>query len=342
MKAEPKLRGNLTESCRHSASSLDPHLTILPLLFAEPLPTLTLIDRSTLLEASRDQLSVKPIPYNGLTSYARPTNPPSPLSTSTPSSRDIIGLNAGGRQPFRPRSASTVAHARTASLDLAAPSPPPSLFLDSTLATSDNSKRKLFFGSLKEVGGIGETVLDLCGGQLILKVVREAPVVSRAGRTSRPSSLIESVALSRAGSTRAGSTREGIALSSKRNSMGFNRNSFIQSSTQSHHRVSVAGSERSVEVLAPLRVSVKAGSQEMLLDVAVYGVEGLRMAVKDDAGLGSKAGRRLTVDLVEYRSIFFATFRSFTTPLAVFEVTLVFLGPVPEQSADQLICVETQ
>lgn len=244
----------------------------------------------------------------------------------------IVGLNAGGgRRPLRPRSLSG-AQARTDSLDLAQPSTSTgSSSVPSGKPVSElNNGRKLFFGSMREVGGVGETVLRLCGGELVLKVVQEPfPRLGGKSSSSRPTSIIESTSHSRrASQIGIGGTlspRDTLALSTistsyKRcSTSGGQRDSGTHSS--SSKRVSVAGSINS-DGLGALRVDVKAGSLESLLDVLIFGVDGLKMTVKDDTGLETGSSRRLLlVDLQGYRTEFFATFRTFTTPITVFEVS---------------------
>lgn len=300
---------------------------MIPLLFPQALPTISLIDRDSLLQTTREtHMGARTNSSANLAAVSK--GGPPPVSTNGHAQASLVGLNAGGgRKPVRPRSLSG-AHARTESLDLALPSAVTGVAAGPALPSVSEASagRKLFFGSLQAVGGLGETVISQCGGNLVLKVNQD-PFQRTTGKGSRPTSIIEASSHSRRSSIIGGaSARDSLTLTSlsssfKRNSnpVGSRRDSIVQGSAASK-RVSVAGSVNS-DGPGPLRVDVKAGSLDNLLDVLLFGVDGLKMTVKDDMGVESGSSRRLHVNLPAYRTEFFATFRSFTTPSLIFEVS---------------------
>lgn len=70
-----------------------------------------------------------------------------------------------------------------------------------------------------------------------------------------------------------------------------------------------------------MHVVVKAGTVESLVDLLVLGIGNLRTPTKDADGESSLTGKRpLALDAEEYRSSFFATFRAFSSPLAILDM----------------------
>lgn len=127
---------------------------MLPLLFPESLPTISLIDRDALLRIAREWVLPRQSSRQNLSGLA-----------ASESGSSLVGLNAGGRKPTHARSLSA-SHARTEGLDLAQLAPPRTSPATDPLPTG----RKLFFGSLKDVGGIGDMLLSLCEGLSLIHI----------------------------------------------------------------------------------------------------------------------------------------------------------------------------
>lgn len=363
---EPPLLGQLlpVQAQIQLKTQSERQATIFPLLFPQPLPVITLIDQHAAVQLAKEQLNPQPQTpmrkdgtFTNLAALAKghghhhaapvaQSVPPRP-STST-SQAPLIGIHGGDgrRLVTRPRSMS-VSESRTASLDLARPVSVLATAGSSAAAASSRSQpvsgRSLFFGSLKEVGGLGDTEIRVCDDQLILKVVRrpagfiETSRPSSAYLSSRPSSIVISrpssvigglglvAPLHRGGAAPAGAVP--TPATSKRASLPLRNSLLLTGSNPSAPaaRQSVAGSLASDESWGPqpLRVAVKAGTLHHILDVLIYSVDGLTMTTRDDSGVASGPGRKLRIDsLSDFREEFFATFRSFTSPAVVLDVNL--------------------
>ena len=73
----------------------------------------------------------------------------------------------------------------------------------------------------------------------------------------------------------------------------------------------------------PLRVVVQAGTLNMLINTLVHGLHNVSVSVADDNGemsLRERTTRELLVDRVEFARVWWNVFRSFVTPLVLFEV----------------------
>jgi hypothetical protein len=73
----------------------------------------------------------------------------------------------------------------------------------------------------------------------------------------------------------------------------------------------------------PLRVRVKAGTLDRLVDILAHGLQGVSVAFSDDNGempLREGKHRDLRVDGADFSAVWWTTFRSFVTPLVLFEV----------------------
>lgn len=72
-----------------------------------------------------------------------------------------------------------------------------------------------------------------------------------------------------------------------------------------------------------LQVTVKSASTERLVDILICGIEGDSMSVDDNGQvpLNLLSARKFTMDLEQYRHVFFSTFRSFLEPSILFEVS---------------------
>jgi hypothetical protein len=74
----------------------------------------------------------------------------------------------------------------------------------------------------------------------------------------------------------------------------------------------------------PLRVLVHAGTVDRLVDILIYGLQGVSVSVADDNGemsLREGKTRDLTVNHKDFARVWWTVFRTFVTPLAFFEVS---------------------
>lgn len=137
---------------------------------------------------------------------------------------------------------------------------------------------------LKIRGRLTNNEIVLVNLQLSLEVVESSTPFS----SSRPSSLLGSLSLARRPSN-----------ASKRTSIN----------------------STNVSVLEPLRVRVKEASLDRMVDLLLCGVEGLSTTLDADGmELGEEAARRFSLDLADYRRLFFGTFQTFCKPSILFEL----------------------
>ncbi|KZT36942.1 hypothetical protein SISSUDRAFT_1063257 [Sistotremastrum suecicum HHB10207 ss-3] len=80
--------------------------------------------------------------------------------------------------------------------------------------------------------------------------------------------------------------------------------------------------EDSPPAATALRVIVKAGTLDRLVDLLVYGLDGVRVSISDDNGESPLGGtsRPLKVDKQDFANIWWNAFRTFVTPLVFFEL----------------------
>ncbi|TFK50899.1 hypothetical protein OE88DRAFT_1735633 [Heliocybe sulcata] len=197
---------------------------------------------------------------------------------------------------------------------------------------------------------LGGTVIPIFDGELVL-VVQQWSADSRA--PSRSSSRVQSRPPTRgadAGSpekqvSRAPSIRvKPGALQLDRKPSVARRNSFPVLSQRSDPVMSDTSADR------PLRVGVKAGTLDRLVDILVHGLRGVSVSVADDNGeMPLKEGRtrELRVDRAEFASLWWNAFRSFVTPLVFFELLVKrYVGAQPksgsEESSQYIGAVETR
>lgn len=113
----------------------------------------------------------------------------------------------------------------------------------------------------------------------------------------------------------------------KRFSQEFASRSSSRPSSHASRRSSLPPSERNsfIEpVAAPMQVSIKAASLERLIDVLVMGVQHLpSSAASDDSNekqsLPGQRRQRLSIDMPLHRKVFLATYRSYCSPILLFE-----------------------
>ena len=167
-----------------------------------------------------------------------------------------------------------------------------------------------------DMGGIEITVFD---GELIVTVQSLSESPSRS--TSRPpSSVVDGNGVektfSRSPSIR---MRRAGGKGLERKPSTVNRRNSLPSVPSNPEELipSQASSER------PLRVKVKAGTLERLVDVLLHGLQGVSVAFSDDNGempLRDGKQRDLKVDHSDFSTVWWNSFRSFVTPLVLFEV----------------------
>ena len=83
----------------------------------------------------------------------------------------------------------------------------------------------------------------------------------------------------------------------------------------------------------PVRVVVKAGTLERLVEVLAHGLPGISVSIADDNGempLREGVARDIRLDRSDFASIWWNVYRSFVTPLVFFEVRgfLMFISPI--------------
>ena len=177
-------------------------------------------------------------------------------------------------------------------------------------------------GVSTDMGGIEIPVFE---GELIVTVqsLCEPPSASQppSRSTSRPPSSIVDAngvekSFSRSPSIR---MRRTGAKGLERKPSTINRRNSLPSVPSNPEELvpAQASSER------PLRVKVKAGTLERLVDVLLHGLQGVSFAFSDDNGempLRDGKHRDLKVDHSDFSTVWWNSFRSFVTPLVLFEV----------------------
>ena len=178
------------------------------------------------------------------------------------------------------------------------------------------------FGVASDMGGIEITVFE---GELIVTIqpLSESSAASQPSSrsTSRPPSTVADItgmdkSFSRSPSIR---MRRAGAKGLERKPSTINRRNSLPSVPSNPEELMPpqASSER------PLRVRVKAGTLERLVDVLLHGLQGVSVAFADDNGempLRDGKQRDLKVDHLDFSMVWWNSFRSFVTPLVLFEV----------------------
>jgi hypothetical protein len=207
---------------------------------------------------------------------------------------------------------------------------------------------------------LGETTLTVFEGELVLKLMKEEEKkggertqvpLSRSTtmlrNVSRPASVVEEeegMMPSGLGGMMSVS-QSGVLMTPSKLERKPSRTPSIRATPSSHlerkqsvirsrrsslpsisQRTSMVVAEASEE--PPLRALVSSGSLEKLVDVLVSGLEevGMQTSPADDNGetsLREGRTRGIRVDHAEYCKIFWGVFRSFVTPMVLFEVSFV-------------------
>jgi len=186
-------------------------------------------------------------------------------------------------------------------------------------------------GVTSDVGGIEVAVFE---GELIVAIqpLSETSSVSQPSSrsTSRPPSTVTDItgmekSFSRSPSIR---MRRAAAKGLERKPSTIGRRNSLPSVPSNPEELMPpqVSSER------PLRVKVKAGTLERLVDVLLHGLQGVSVAFSDDNGempLRDGKQRDLKVDHSDFSTVWWNSFRSFVTPLVLFEVSVRFSIPLP-------------
>jgi hypothetical protein len=177
-----------------------------------------------------------------------------------------------------------------------------------------------------ELGGIEIPVFE---GELLVLVQSggdSTPSQPSSRTPSRPPSSIVDGATVEKTFTRAPSirVRPGSKAGLERKTSVARRSSLPSISNRGEGMItSESSSER------PLRVRIKAGTLDRLVGILAHGLQGVSVAFADDNGempLRDGKHRDLRVDQVDFSVVWWNTFRSFVTPLALFEVSIYLLG----------------
>lgn len=296
LEAEPRFAGTYPSLFGKLRSSMEPS-PLLPLIMVEPLPYISLIDREKVIA-----LAARSLPRKQSNSAMS-----SGTSSSIPAKKSFTNLSTGTITPDQQRP-----------LAIRHNSYPPSI--------TPSTERLGFAKALRsEIANPSDTLLRFAEGDLVFRIISTAlPIVptqvdisttaTKKGLLSRTSSWIESK--SSRGTPKNGSIHESIGIGSplsRRGSRAFSTHSVEPTSA----RLQVASESE------PVSVVVKAGTIDNLLDILIFGIDKLRTPTIDANGeisLTSGGGRPISLDVEEFRSCFFATYRSFSTPLALLDM----------------------
>jgi GTPase-activating protein BEM2 len=175
-------------------------------------------------------------------------------------------------------------------------------------------------------GDSNEIELAVLEGELLVVVQSgdSAPSQPSSRATSRPPSSVVEGVLTEKTFTRTPSirVRPGSRAGPERKASMARRNSLPSISNRS---VGLTTSEASSE--RPLRVRIKAGTLERLIGILAHGLQGVSVAFADDNGeMPLRDGKHwdLRVDQVDFSTVWWNTFRSFVTPMVLFEASSNF------------------
>ena len=212
------------------------------------------------------------------------------------------------------------------------------LLLQPNSLSKRSSSDPVWDPTLGVTGDMGGTEITVFEGELIVTIqsFSESSTSQPPSRSaSRPPSSITDVSavdktFSRSPSIRMRRSAKGL----ERKPSTINRRNSLPSVPSNPEELMSpqSSSER------PLRVMVKAGTLERLVDVLLHGLQGVSVAFSDDNGempLRDGKHRDLKVDHSDFSTVWWNSFRSFVTPLVLFEVCSSFSSPllVSENSA---------
>ncbi|SCV68009.1 BQ2448_130 [Microbotryum intermedium] len=301
LKAEPRLVAqgiNLLAKPRSEPSPL------LPLVMVEPLPHISLIDRGQILASSGNPALRHKASYSN------------------------TGSNASGS-----------VHPGTAQLARRASYPPH--------AASTSLGLGAFARLRKDMTDPANTLLPFADGDIVFTIVSNAVrtvpstptlVQNERGTLSRTSSWIESRSSRGVGAPNRNSTRQSLTPTLaplSRVPSGGSSSGAISPQMSDHSPTGPKLQAASEE--EPVHVVVGAGTVEAFVDLLVLGISNLRTPSTDADGQTSLTGRRpLQLDAHDFRSAFFSTFRSFTTPLALLDMLRKRYLAAPNASLDHV------
>lgn len=255
---------------------------LVPLIFVEPLPHINLGQRETILAS----ISGSTISHKQSTSSL--SNAAAELQQRVPVPSAATRL--GRHNSYPPSSANTA-----------------------------SEKIGIFSRLRQEIADSSDTLLRFADGGIVFRIVSSAlpsirapvfPAERNGGLLSRNSSWIESKSMRRSMK----SARTSIHSTGE----NFLRTSWAPSANEESPSSSRLFAARDEE---PVYVVVKEGTVESLVDLLVLGTDNLRAPSTDADGESSLTQRRpLFLDMEEYRSTFFATFKSFMPPVVLMDL----------------------
>lgn len=208
--------------------------------------------------------------------------------------------------------------------------------------------------AIRSGGEFGQTFVFAFSGEIILKVLRSAPSPRTSqyrDQSNRSSHLETGEAVPRDDSSEQGSRSlsrapsVSAAMSASLNRKAsrtslMSRRSSLPSLKRGHNLARV-----DPKAAMSLQVAVSGGTLDRLIDVLIDGLE-VVVSSTDDFGLSAGAARSLSLDQDDFRTTWWATFRSYVSAFVFFEVCqqsysslpfahyyLAFKKTVPDSSA---------
>ncbi|KDQ11994.1 hypothetical protein BOTBODRAFT_176768 [Botryobasidium botryosum FD-172 SS1] len=288
--AEPRQKGRFsTLHWKPQTTFPTPH-PLLPVLFPEPLPSITLLDRAAIIRGKKDSLIDRSaIGVNASMTEAKLRNVtrsrphssdgrPKSVNLSDPLSRE----RPGTRGFDEPELGDTFIQVFDGELVV-------KMVRGGSGAGTGNASRPA--SSLIEPSfSIPTTPItpNSAGAQLERRLTAGAPSV----RISSTSSQLD-----------------------RKTSVARSRRSSLPTISQRSSLLAEPSTER------PVRVTVSGGTLDRLVDVLVSGLEGVGITVADDNGETLKGKTRsISVDRVQFARVWWAVFRSFVSPYVLFEL----------------------
>jgi GTPase-activating protein BEM2 len=284
--AEPKRKG-IFEPYYWNKTSQAFSSSLIPLLVPDPLPTMTLVDRTQILRGRVDSDASEIHYLQAVDGHLRVTVSPKRPQPGGPTLRDSVGMSSsqggtlipvhGGDLVVMVVSKSSGTDSATSSRPSSrVPSRPPSSVVDIQMNTGS--------GTEGMTPGMGKT----------------------PGRT--PSIRV----------------KPGSSPSLDRKSSIARRNS-LPPLSNSRSPINVISEFPTSSSEPPLRVVVQAGTINCLVDTLVNGLPNVSVSVADDNGemsltLREGMGRELVLDRGEFARVWWMVFRSYLTPLVFFEL----------------------
>lgn len=313
LEVEPNFTKSYPSMFNKVKSSNEPS-PLLPLIMVEPLPYISLIDKERVIN-----LAARAIPKKQ-------------------SSSAMSGGNSSIPSMSLKKSATSLSSTGSITPDYSRPLARHNSYPPSTLPSTEKLSN---LAQLRNeiASNPTETLIRFGEGALVFRIVNSTtlPIIpqqspdlnsNKRGVLTRNSSWIESKSSSR-GTPKGGSIHESGVGVSRRGSRSFSTHS-IEPTTP---KLQVAAEGE------PVCVVLKAGTIDSLIDILVFGIDKLRTPTTDSNGvisLSSTGGRPLNLDIEEYRETFFATYRTFATPLTILDLLRKRYLAAPNASQDYL------